>query len=51
MAGQPLVLGIEQPPGGLRFDPATGSVRCRNVAAYDQVNFDARMPSWCSIAM
>ncbi|MEZ5738530.1 MAG: prepilin-type N-terminal cleavage/methylation domain-containing protein [Burkholderiaceae bacterium] len=32
-------------------DPATGSVRCRNVAAYDQVNFDARMPSWCSIAM
>ena len=26
MAGQPLVLGIEQPPGGLRFDPATGSV-------------------------
>lgn len=26
MVGQPLVLGVEQPPCGLRIDPATGSV-------------------------
>ena len=32
-------------------NPATGSVRCRNLAAYDMVNFDNRTPDWCSIAM
>ncbi|MGB7184229.1 MAG: prepilin-type N-terminal cleavage/methylation domain-containing protein [Burkholderiaceae bacterium] len=32
-------------------NPATGSVRCRNTAQYDQTNFDARMPDWCSAAM
>ena len=32
-------------------NPTTGSVRCRNLAAYDMVNFDNRTPDWCSIAM
>jgi prepilin-type N-terminal cleavage/methylation domain-containing protein len=32
-------------------DPTTGSVRCRNMAAYDMANFDNRTPDWCSIAM
>ncbi|MEZ5651502.1 MAG: prepilin-type N-terminal cleavage/methylation domain-containing protein [Burkholderiaceae bacterium] len=32
-------------------NPATGSVRCRNLAAYDMTNFDNRTPDWCSVAM
>ncbi len=31
--------------------PTTGSVRCRNVAAYDMNNPDNRVPDICSIAM
>lgn len=32
-------------------NPATGSVRCRNVTDYDMANPENRMPSWCSIGM
>lgn len=61
-AGRNPALGYH--PGGLThkvmnmldtaFDdgnPATGSVRCRNVAAYDVANEDNAVPDWCSISM
>lgn len=32
-------------------NPATGSVRCRNITQYDLVNPDDRMRGWCSVAM
>lgn len=32
-------------------NPATGSVRCRSLTAYDLANPDGRVPDWCSAAM
>ncbi len=31
--------------------PTTGTIRCRNLAAYDMSNIDNTVPDWCSISM
>lgn len=32
-------------------NPASGSIRCRNLTTYDLTNPDNRVPDWCSAAM